>query len=336
MITVFVTGAGGGVGQGIIKSLKLVEDLDIRIISADMSPLATALYKTDCSYLIPKASDDGYTDFLVNIFKKEKVDFYFPGTDVELLISSEQSDFFRKESNTTVVVSPYNSIEIADDKYLTYKFISENNLPAPESYLPDELPADLKYPIIVKPRVGCRSIGVSIANNEKELQARLSTESGLMVQELVGRDDEEYTCTVASYDGQISEALILRRTLRSGDTYRATPVKSEAISNYVRKLTKLLNINGSCNFQLRLTNDVPKVFEINCRFSGTTPFCSQLGFNPVEFYLKSALGKTYESSVDYNKIVLRHWTESVIDNTEIEKLSAEGKLYPSDHKISTL
>ena len=43
MINVLVTGAGGGVGQGVIKSLKIIKGLDIRIIAADMSELAAGL-----------------------------------------------------------------------------------------------------------------------------------------------------------------------------------------------------------------------------------------------------------------------------------------------------
>ena len=44
MINVLVTGAGGGVGQGVIKSLKMIEGMDIRIVAADMNELATGLY----------------------------------------------------------------------------------------------------------------------------------------------------------------------------------------------------------------------------------------------------------------------------------------------------
>ena len=40
MLNILVTGAGGGVGQGIIKSLKMIEDISINIITADMSELA--------------------------------------------------------------------------------------------------------------------------------------------------------------------------------------------------------------------------------------------------------------------------------------------------------
>ena len=52
------------------------------------------------------------------------------------------------------------------------------------------------------------------------------------------------------------------------------------------------------NFQLRLdAAGVPKLFEINARFSGTTPFCAELGMNPVEDYLKRSRGIPYHPSL---------------------------------------
>ena len=37
MLNILVTGAGGGVGQGIIKSLKMIKDMQMNIIAADMT-----------------------------------------------------------------------------------------------------------------------------------------------------------------------------------------------------------------------------------------------------------------------------------------------------------
>ena len=49
-MNVLVTGAGGGISQGVIKSLKMIKDMDIRIVAADISELATGLYAADAAY----------------------------------------------------------------------------------------------------------------------------------------------------------------------------------------------------------------------------------------------------------------------------------------------
>lgn len=334
MITVLITGAGGGVGQGIIKSLKLISDISIKIIAADMSPLAPGLYSADKSYLVPAAASPDYLSRLSEIFIAENVDYYFPGTDVELLFCAEYSLEIFNEYSVKVVVSPFNAIEISDDKYRTYQFLRENDLFFPSTVLGDKVElSEVEYPVIVKPRVGCRSIGVSIAKNEGELSARLENEENLVVQELIGTKDQEYTCTIVVVDGAASDVLILQRSLRSGDTFTANPVESSTVSDYVTKAALALGVEGSCNFQLRVDGDgIPKIFEINCRFSGTTPFCAQLGFNPVEYYLKKKMGLEYDYEVDFDAFVLRHWSEMVVKKEQIKLFSNDKKLVPQ--KIS--
>ena len=331
MISVLVTGAGGGVGQGIIKSLKLINDFPIKIIATDMSQLATGLYSGDTAYLVPAASSPDYLERLSEIFIKEKIDYYLPGTDVELKFCAKNSLYIEQNFGVNVVISPEKAIDISDDKYKTYQFLRENDLYYPATVLGEDVViSQVSYPVIVKPRVGCRSIGVSVAENEKELASRLENETDLVVQELVGTNDQEYTCTIVVVDGVASDVLVLKRTLRAGDTYTADPIESTQISEYVTKAALALNMNGSCNFQLRVDCDnVPKIFEINCRFSGTTPFCAQLGFNPVEFYLKQKMGLKYNYEVDYGAFILRHWSEVIVKKDQMQALAVNKTVTPT-------
>ena len=52
ILNILVTGAGGGVGQGIIKSLKMIKDIEIKIIAADMHELSPGLYAADLLILL--------------------------------------------------------------------------------------------------------------------------------------------------------------------------------------------------------------------------------------------------------------------------------------------
>jgi carbamoyl-phosphate synthase large subunit len=318
MINVFVTGCGGGVGQGIVKSLKLINDLPINIITADMSNLAAGLYFGNKSIIVPAANDKNYISAIIKILCDEKIDYYFPGTDVELVLCAKEKSFIESASNAVVVVSPPLVVEIANDKFKTYQFLKENGFYHPKTYF-DVIPfEDLKYPVILKPRVGCRSIGVFQVYNESDLKKHLSNSSDQIVQELIGSDDTEYTCTIVVVDGHIFGPLILNRVLRSGDTFRAKPVKSEQIESYVKEVAIKLGVQGPCNFQLRIDKDGnPKIFEINSRFSGTTPFCAQLGFNPVEAFIKASKDIPYVAKIDYGLIVLRHWNEIILRDDQL-------------------
>jgi carbamoyl-phosphate synthase large subunit len=336
MIRVLVTGVGGGVGQGIIKSLKLINDLSIYVVTADMSELASGLYGGDYSYLVPAASDELYFDRIQEICFEEKIDFYFPGTDVELLNCSRFSSDLKKKLGVDIIVSPSSVIEIADDKYKTAEFLKENGFSYPETFLPEGVVWDeVDFPLIVKPRVGCRSIGVHLVDDVNAARLAIDSLKFPVVQEYINGD--EYTCTVAICNELVSDVLCLKRELRAGDTYRAFPVKSERIENYVKKIAVKLGVIGSCNFQLRVTDlGEPKLFEINSRFSGTTPFCSYLGFNPVEFCLKAKLDLEYRYNIDYGKVVLRHWAEVVIEKESLDIVKSDRKGNVKVFKVSTL
>ena len=91
----------------------------------------------------------------------------------------------------------------------------------------------------------------------------------------------------------------------------------------------MLEIDGGCNFQLRLDkHGEPKIFEINSRFSGTTPFCAQIGFNPVEFYLKRSIGLESAVNIDYDSIVFRYWSEAVVNRSLLNELSTSRNIEP--------
>ena len=67
-----VTGAGSGVGQGIIKALNICK-YDVEIYSADISPLNSALYRTDKSLLIPKVEEPKSLDSMLKIITSNKI-----------------------------------------------------------------------------------------------------------------------------------------------------------------------------------------------------------------------------------------------------------------------
>ncbi len=330
-MNILVTGAGGGVGQGIIKSLKLINDMNIRIIAADACELAAGLYSADSACLVPRCDSEEYFEVLTTIFKEESIDFYIPGTDIELKFCATHKKMFQEKYNVKTIISSLEVIEICDNKFKTSKFLEKNNLNSPKTfYLKDINIDEIVFPVIVKPSIGCRSIGVYKVDNLDEFMPHFNNPEKKIVQECVGNDNEEYTCTVVKIRNELSPVLVLKRILRSGDTYRAEPVKSKKIEDYVLNVASKLEIDGGCNFQLRVDDHgEPKIFEINSRFSGTTPFCSQIGFNPVEFYLKRSCRLDCNVNIDYDSVLLRFWSEALVKKSSIKKLMKNKKIKPN-------
>jgi carbamoyl-phosphate synthase large subunit len=314
---ILVTGAGALLGQGIIRSLKRSNLPNLQIIAADPSHLSAGLYWADERYLLPKATDKNFIEVLTHVIKLSKPDLIIPGTDVELMILSLNSQKLELEYGVKVLVSDPRVIDIANDKYKTFEFFRDNGFTPPESCLPGDeelLIEKVGFPLIVKPRNGARSIGVCKVNNIEELDLAMRATERPVIQECVGNDDVEYTAGALFFDGECNATIVMRRDLRDGNTYRAYVDKSTELNEQVNHFAHKLRPFGPVNFQFRISNGNVKVFEINGRFSGTTPLRMHAGFNEVEMCVRYLLCGEAIVQPDINQItILRHWSETIIN-----------------------
>jgi carbamoyl-phosphate synthase large subunit len=319
LVRVAVTGAGALLGQGIIRSLKS-SGIATYTIAVDVNHLSAGLYWTDEAFLIPFAKSDNYLDSIRNLLSKTSPDILLIGTDVELAVLSAAKSAFEREFGTQILVSSPDVIAIADDKYKTNKFFAANNFAAPTSALIEDkagienLITQIGFPLIVKPRVGARSYGVSVTHNQKELEFAMAHIQNGLVQECVGHDGQEYTASGLHFDGKCDAVIVMRRDLRDGNTYRAYTVNDSELNNQVKNWTEALKPLGPANFQFRIDkNGVCKAFEINSRFSGTTPLRAHAGFNEVAMCIRKILWDEPITQPEIRPVViLRHWTETVI------------------------
>lgn len=321
---VLVTGAGALLGQGIIKSLKLAQT-PYHIIAADPDPRAVGLYWADAAYLIPFASAPNYLEAIRQILKNEQPEAVLIGTDVELMCFADKRAELESEFNTHIVVSPPRVIAIADDKWLTYQFLQQHGFPCPQSALPEgvnDLMKTCAFPLIVKPRVGARSMGVSLVRTEVELMQALSDTPNAIVQEYVATPQDEYTSGLLATRNGIEAVVSMRRDLRDGNTYRAYVQPGAAYEAQLAQIALALGGWGPLNFQFRLVDGIPKIFEINARFSGTTPLRAYAGFNEVDLILRHIVyGEAVQQPDLKPVVVLRYWDEMVIETDDLRCLS---------------
>jgi carbamoyl-phosphate synthase large subunit len=302
MRTIAITGTGSLIGQSIIKSIKNSSFKNKSLIGMDYFKNTIGSYWVDENYILPDVLDNSvkentWLESILSIIQTEYVEILFIGVDFELALFAKYKSYIEAETSCVIVVSSEDTITIADDKYLTYKFLKDNNLFYPETFLEDEIEKALEknqinFPLIVKPRNGYRSIDVYLIRNREELLSKIKKISNPIIQECIGSKDTEYTCGVINFNNDIKESIVLRRDLKDGNT-STTYLKNNyppIIKEYIESVSKKLDQFGVCNFQLRVDSEgVPKIFEINARHSGTTYIRSLYGFNEIEFILEYLL-----------------------------------------------
>ena len=168
---------------------------------------------------------------------------------------------------------------------------------AAESYLPETLPADLKFPLFVKPRFGRGSIGAFRADNARELEFFLSYVPGPVIQEFLS--GVEYTIDVfCDFDGNAISAVPRERTvIRAGVIDRGRTVCDRALLDLAAQCAAVLKFEGACNIQCRVVNGRPVIFEINPRFSGGIPLTIAAGADFPRMLIELTLGRPVEPAI---------------------------------------
>lgn len=320
---ILVTGTGSLIGQAIIKSI-INSDIKekVTLFGCDYFENTIGSYWCENNFLLPDILNplevEKWKKKIKDIVVENELKIIFVGVDFELIYFADMKEELEVKYQCTVIVSNRNVIEIGDDKYKTFEFLIANGIQAPETYLLEKIAnKSLKYPLIIKPRVGARSRGVKIIKDKGEFDAFYDKYSGqgYIAQELVGDETSEYTCGVLCWESKCVQSIVLRRRLKEGNTMVAEYDKEaeEKITDYIRNIANALQPYGSCNLQLRIDGkDQPKLFEINPRFSGTTYMRALLGYNEVEFMICKVLGWKEPGLIKKDGKVIRYYDERLV------------------------
>ena len=100
----------------------------------------------------------------------------------------------------------------------------------------------------------------------------------------------EFTCGLYRSASGTVRAIILKRELIGGFSGYGEVIENPQIEALLIELAEKLELRGSINVQLRISNGKPVVFEINPRFSSTVLFRHMLGFQDLVWAVEERLG----------------------------------------------
>lgn len=329
-IKVLVSGAGGDVGQGVIKALNH-SNLDLEIYTICIFEDSSFLHLNERSFIAPYASSEEYIGYLINLMNQLEIDIFFPTVDSEILKISQHKALLEAETNALIFVDTIDKVEICDDKLLTYKFLSENGFDTPKTMIPktkediEAFIADAGTPFIVKKRWDNGAKHLHIFETIEDSLHFLGNED-FIFQQYLDAEEEEYTAGVyIGEDKEIKGVVLFNRELKGGSTYKARRILDENLETSLAKVAQKLDMKY-VNIQARKIDNTLYIFEFNGRLSGSTAIVSQVLNAPEMVIRELILKEKVEKIKDRREFVaMRYYEEIYADIDQIEALKKRSE-----------
>lgn len=320
--TVLLTGAGGAATPGLIEQL---QRQGFRVLAADMNPQAAGFFVADRAFTIPAGATPEFVQALRWIVQQEHVDAIVPLVDEEL-----EAALALEDAGVVVLLPRLPFVRCCLDKYLLSQALERAHIGVPRTRLASEGPGDLGFPLVVKPRTGRGSRGLSIVADAAQLAECLAATpyalDRLLLQEHI--DGTEYTVSVVVWRDGVVRAVVPKEIIvKRGITQLAVTRHVPAIAQACEAVQRALRADGPFNVQLRIDRATgePRIFEINPRFSTTVSLTIAAGVDEVGGLLQHALGTAQlpmQPAWRDGLVLVRRTLDTFVDAADFDARSA--------------
>ena len=292
LLTIVVTASGAPGTAALLRGLRENGEQPVRLVGTDMSEQSIGRHLCDAFHVVPRGSDPGFADAVLEIARREHAEAVLPQSSFDLLGLAEARDRFR-EAGVVPLVSSAEAVRRSNDKAETYSMLDAIGVRAPEwrRVRGVEAVADaargLGYPaldVCTKPVFssgtrGFRILSASADRREQLLTNRPGVAEALRLEdlaELLGPDDETELLVMElatgkerTVDGIAEGGRIAlghpktRESMRAGLAMYFETLDDPALMEVAEKIVAELDLDHFFNIQLVGEH----VIEINPRIS---------------------------------------------------------------------
>lgn len=277
-----------------------------KVIATDCSNLAPAVYEADKFYLVPRISEPGYIEIILDICKKERINGIFSLIDPELSLLAKERERFLAVG-ACPIVPDYELVETCFDKYKMYQLLCKMGIPTGRCYVDkeefyrDEKAGKISYPVFVKPVKGSASINISKVYGSKEIEVLFELYDDLMIQEYM--DGTEFGADVYAdmKTGKCTSVFVKEKIkMRAGETDKSVSVKDEGLLAMLREFTETCGFRGMIDIDIFKIGQTYYISEVNPRFGGGYPHAYECGVNFPAQVIRNLKGESNEDRIgDY-------------------------------------
>ena len=310
-----------GTRNKIVQYFKKTLGENGKVIATDMSTIAPAIYEADKYYIVPRITEPGYIDIILDICKKENISGVLSLIDPELSLLAENEDKF-KNIGTTVIGSSYELCERALDKMQMFQWLRSHGYNCAKSYVDkNEFFADVKtgkanYPAFVKPVRGSASIAISKVFDNETVDLLFDHSDNLMIQEYLDGQEIGADCYIDLLSGELVSVFTKKKiVMRAGETDKSVSFKDEKLFELIKKFVNESGWRGQIDIDIFEINGEYHISEVNPRFGGGYPHAYECGADHMKLIINNLNGivnsdviGNYKENVymmKYNEIMIR-------------------------------
>lgn len=292
-----------------------------RVIATDMSANAPALYEADKYYLVPRITEPGYMELILDICRKERVDGVFSLIDPELSLLAKHEEEFRA-LGATVIGSSYELCERTLDKWQMFEWLLAHGYACAKSYIDKEKffrdvkAGRISYPVFVKPVRGSASIAISKAEDRETVELLFSHSDDLLIQEYLKGQEIGADCYIDMISGELISVFSKKKlAMRAGETDKGVSFKDPRLFGLVERFVKESGFRGQIDIDIFDCGGTYYISEVNPRFGGGYPHAYEAGANHMKYIVRNLEGRAndpqigcYEEGIvmmKYNEIMIR-------------------------------
>jgi carbamoyl-phosphate synthase large subunit len=266
-----------------------------RTVAADLNPLSPALYHADVRAQVPRVDHPDYLDALRDLVSLHEADLVVPLTDLDHLVLAEGRD----KLGALVLVPGEEAIRRCSDKYLAHEFFRSEGIGSPETWLPDGVPDDVAFPVLVKARKGFGSRHIYRAHDRDELAFFLRYTTAESMVQSVCRGEEFSIDVFCDLDSRCVNGV--PRTMiesKGGESIKGMSLKDDELIAFAARVAEALGLVGPGNVQcFREPDGALLVTDVNPRFGGGFPLPTAAGSRYPELALALARGERLEPTL---------------------------------------
>lgn len=249
------------------------------VLAGDLRPsMSAACQSADKALELPRVTEPGYEDHLLEVCVRHGVGLVVPTIDTELLGLSQVRCRFADEG-VQLVVSDADLVRRCRDKRETALLFQSLGIDVPKILHRDEL----SFPCFAKPYDGSRSIGAAKLTSTEELTDSMKNDQKLMFMEYMDHSYEEYT--VDAYFDRTGEMRCLvprhRLEVRDGEISKGVTRRNHVYTYLRERLSHVPGGRGCLTVQIfaKPCGTRYAALEINPRFGGGYPLSYSAGAN---------------------------------------------------------